>query len=221
MVKLSKIITFLFTFSALCTQHSTLLPVTAGNSQDASQPESAQTVQSIEQFSASVTTGNSHQIVGVYVENKLAFPIVQQPTGNAAFVSTQSDVVTQFAMATQYGSVGLVAHNNLAGAKFSDLKVGDRAILIYGDGSKQTYEIKEIDEYQALSPYSPYSDFIDLSNPGTKLGSNDLFMKIYNPDNRLILQTCIAKEGVDSWGRLFVVAEPVKEYAFYYHLSSN
>jgi hypothetical protein len=86
---------------------------------------------------------------------------------------------------------------------------------------QQTYEIKEIDEYQALSPYSPYSDFVDLTTSWYNPGRNDLFMKIYNPDDRLILQTCIAKEGVGSWGRLFVVAEPVKEYAFYYHLSST
>jgi hypothetical protein len=50
MIKFSNIITFIFSIGMILNQHSALIPVTAGNSPDASQPESAQSVQSIEKF---------------------------------------------------------------------------------------------------------------------------------------------------------------------------
>jgi hypothetical protein len=42
---------------------------------------------------------------------------------------------------------------------------------------------------------------------------NTVFTKIYAVKDRLVLQTCIAKDGIDSWGRLFVIAEPVVDFS--------
>jgi hypothetical protein len=215
MMKFVRILTAFFSFSLFLARPMALIPVTAGNSTDTTN-EATQLLGSVEKFSTTVVNGNARQIVGIFAENTFAFPIVQQPNGNAAYVSTLDSVVTQFSTASLYGSIGLVAHNNLAGAKFSDLKEGDRLVLVYGDGTKLTYEITEIDEYQALSPYSPYSNFVDVKDTSVTLSVSDMFMKIYNPDDRLILQTCIAKDGVDSWGRMFVVAEPVEDLPLYY-----
>lgn len=215
MMKIVRFLTAFFSFSLFLARPMVLIPVTAGNSTDTTN-EATQLLGSVEKFSTTVVNGNARQIVGIFAENTFAFPIVQQPNGNAAYVSTLDSVVTQFSTASLYGSIGLVAHNNLAGAKFSDLKEGDRLVLVYGDGTKLTYEITEIDEYQALSPYSPYSNFVDVKDTSVTLSVSDMFMKIYNPDDRLILQTCIAKDGVDSWGRMFVVAEPVEDLPLYY-----
>lgn len=215
MMKFGRILTALFSLSLFLARPMALIPVTAGSSTDTT-TEASQLAGSVEKFSATVVNGNARQIVGIFAEDTFAFPIVQQPNGNAGYVSTLDSVVTQFSTASLYGSIGLVAHNNLAGARFSDLKVGDKLVLVYGDGTKLTYEISEVDQYQALSPYSPYSNFVDVKDTSVTLSVSDMFMKIYNPDDRLILQTCIAKDGVDSWGRMFVVAEPVEDLPLYY-----
>lgn len=209
MKKIIHILTAFFLLGFLLVSPAALVPVSAGSSTDTT-TEAMQMFGSVDKFSATVVNGNVRQIVGIYVEDTFAFPVVQQPNGNAAFVSAQDNIVTQFSTASQYGSIGLVAHNHLAGEKFSDLKVGDRVVLVYGDGIKLTYEITEISAYQALSPYSPYSNFVDVNHTDETLSVSDMFMKIYNPDGRLILQTCIAKDGVDSWGRLFVVADRIE-----------
>jgi len=139
----------------------------------------------------------------------MAFPVVQQPSGNASYVSTNANVLTQFGTASQYGSTGLLAHNTLAGANFYNLKTGDVISIIYGDGSIDLFRITQIQEYQALDPYSPYSNFVDLSNPGVQLSSTDLFYHTYGLGHVLVLQTCLSKNGNDSWGRTFVIASPL------------
>ena len=62
-------------------------------------------------FAQPVVNGDVNTLSGVYVPNVLALPVVQQPSGNAGYVSNKDDQATQFAMAAQFGSVGLLAHN--------------------------------------------------------------------------------------------------------------
>jgi hypothetical protein len=159
-------------------------------------------------FTSSVLTGNDNMITGVFADKALAYPVVQQPSGSAAFVSTQSDVVTQFALASQYGTIGILAHNNLAGNSFFDLSFGEDVYVVYGDGETAHYIVKEIRQFQALSPYSPYSEFIDIDT-NARYTSSSLFYEVYGRSDTLVLQTCIAANGVDSWGRLFIIAELV------------
>jgi hypothetical protein len=189
-----------------------LIPVSGTKSASFS-AEAVAPEMTFDEFSQSVVNGNGSQLVGVYVNSILANPVVQQPAGKPSYVSTEDGKVTQFASASKYGSIGLVAHNNLAGANFSLLQVGDIITLVYGDGSARNYSVTQIKQYQALSPTSPYSSFKDLDDPSTILSVNTVFTKIYAVKDRLVLQTCIAKDGIDSWGRLFVIAEPVVDFS--------
>lgn len=164
--------------------------------------------QSLPDFIQSNYTGDSNVLVGVYIPGVLALPIGQQPANNAGFVTRESDQVTQFALASNFGTIGLLAHNDLAGAQFSDISIDQYAILVYGDGRLEYYTINEVQKYQALSPTSTYSDFINLDNSNDRLSASDLFNRVYGSGGRLVLQTCIAGNGDPSWGRMFIVATP-------------
>jgi hypothetical protein len=157
-------------------------------------------------FIFSVTNGQSDIATGVYVPGILAMKIVQQPKDNPAFVSTVPATLTQFAMASSYLTVGLLAHNFLAGAQFSDMKLDQEIILVYGDGSLKNYRVSDIQSYQALSPNNPYSNFINTDSDKT-LSSEEVFKQVYAKGNQLVFQTCIQKGNEDSWGRLFIIAD--------------
>lgn len=163
--------------------------------------------QDLDTFIASVNNGDGTMLTGVYIHDVMAFPVVQQPSGSAGYVSTANNVITQFGMASQFGTTGLLAHNFLAGQFFSEVKQGDEIVLVYGDGHTQSFIVTATLKYQALDPFNPYSDFKDLSTQST-LTANDLFSKVYGNPNRVVLQTCIDANGNSSWGRLFVIAEP-------------
>jgi hypothetical protein len=133
--------------------------------------------------------------------------VVQQPKDQPNYVSLGAAAVTQFELASDHGSVGLLAHNYLAGMKFFDLEVGQRLSLVTEDGP-QTYVIAEVLRVEALRPYDPYSSFRLLDGSEEILTSTDLFRMVYGGRGRLILQTCIEANGNPNWGRLFVIANP-------------
>lgn len=160
-------------------------------------------------FSASVQNSNPSQITGLFVSGLMAVPVIQQPSGQAGYVSTAADTITQFAAASKYGTTGLLAHNYLAGSQFFSLNHGSVITLVYGDGSTQYFQVSAVMQFQALSPNSPYSNFVNLANPGVTLSSSDLFYQTYGLGDVLVLQTCIEQGNEPSWGRLFVIAEPV------------
>lgn len=167
--------------------------------------QAAASTTSIETFAASLKKTDSSQLVGVFVKNVMAVKVVQQ--SSATYVSTSSGTVTQFGMASGYGSIGLLAHNYLSGASFSKLGSGTEIILVYGDGSTKKYTVTSVKKYQALSPTDPYSNFVNLNSPDATLTSSDVFNETYGSGG-LVLQTCISKNGNSSWGRLFVIASP-------------
>jgi hypothetical protein len=159
-------------------------------------------------FSKSVQNGNAKELRGVYVDDLFALPIVQQPSGSPAFVSTNDGEVTQFGMPAQYGNIGLLAHNHLSGKFFSDLAVGQQVRLIYGDGKIETFMISDVLRYQALQPTSPYSSFRNMDNTEETISADQMFRRVYLGDRHLTFQTCIDAYGNSSWGRLFVIAVP-------------
>ena len=67
-------------------------------------------------------SGEANTLRGVYVPNVLALPIVQQPADKPYYVSNHNGEATQFSIASQYGNIGLLAHNNLSGRFFSQLE---------------------------------------------------------------------------------------------------
>jgi hypothetical protein len=184
-------------------------PVSFDTLQDVGQPQfQASKTIPVNDFVQTLVDGNADTIRGLYVDNKFAFPVVQQPSGNAGFVSTTEDVLTDFAMPRKYGVTGMLAHNYLAGNEFFALEIGDLIQVVYGDGSIQMYQISDIQSYQALSPNSGNSNFIDLAT-SEKLTATQLFKRVYMGEHHLTLQTCIQQGSEDSWGRLFIIANPV------------
>jgi hypothetical protein len=159
-------------------------------------------------FTQQVANGAAGQVTGLQVDGLFAYPVVQQPAGQPAYVSTAADTVTQFGTAASFGSLGFLAHNNLAGARFAHLEHGDLVAVVYGDGHYVLYQVKNIRRLQALQPTNPYSAFLDLVT-GEQFTAEALFYQTYGVAGTLVLQTCIASEGSDSWGRLFILAEPL------------
>ena len=162
-------------------------------------------------FSRTVQNGKSSDLRGVYVSDVLALPVVQQPSNNAGYVSNNNGEATQFAMASQFGNIGLLAHNHLSGKSFSQLAVGQEVRLVYGNGKVEIYIVTEVLKYQAMQPNSPYSEFRNINDNKT-LTAEQMFKRVYFGDKHVTFQTCIEKDGSLSWGRLFVIAIPQAEY---------
>ncbi len=158
-------------------------------------------------FSRTVQNDEADVLRGVYVADAFALPVVQQPSGNPGYVSNYDGQLTQFSMAAQFGNLGLLAHNHLAGKSFSQLAVGQEVRLIYGNGRVEYFVITEILQYQALQPTSMRSEFRDLATDET-ITANQLFERVYTGKHHVTFQTCIEANGDLSWGRLFVVAMP-------------
>jgi hypothetical protein len=162
-----------------------------------------------DKFVKTVANGKSGLVRGVYVPDVLALRVAQQPAGSPAFVSNTAGVATQFQMAAQHGVIGLLSHNYAGGAQFSGLSAGDEVRIVYGDGRVKIYNVSAVFQYQALEPGNPRGDLIDLST-GARVTAGDVFAAMYSGGDRVTFQTCIAKDGNLSWGRLFVVAEPAE-----------
>lgn len=160
----------------------------------------------LDTFIENLKNGNAGQVVGVYVEDVLSLRVVQQPSSDAAYVSTLPNTATYFSMVRNItGNTGLLAHNYLAGAYFFNLSPGQLVTLIYGDGSTDEYVVSNVDEFQALNPSSPTSNFVSLSS-GETLSSTDLFYRVFGGGTRTTFQTCIAQGNENAWGRIFVIA---------------
>ncbi|MBN2045957.1 MAG: hypothetical protein JW757_13125 [Anaerolineales bacterium] len=162
----------------------------------------------LQTFVQQVSTGQTDVITGVFVAEDFTLEVVQQPQNNPGFISEEDGVVTDFALSRDYGTIGLLAHNYLAGDRFDELLVGQEIHLVYGDNQFVTYSIINVESYRALSPHSPYSDFVRLDGTETQVSATDLFYQVYGQEDALVLQTCIENEGNQSWGRLFITAVP-------------
>jgi hypothetical protein len=211
-----KIPAFLFTalvFATLALSTSayadspTLAPSGFGSS--ASSNAGAIQLPPLSNFIASLPRGNAQQASGVYVPSVFAYKVVQQPGGMATYISITRNTVTQFALAAQYGTVGLLAHDYLSGALFFNLAVGQEVDVVSGNGTVRSYRVSQIRHFQALNPYDPYSSFIDMDNRGAQLSSTDLFLQMYGGGNKVVFMTCIYANGSPAGGRLFVIATPL------------
>jgi hypothetical protein len=175
------------------------LPVTA-------LPDSLPDLQS---FAASLqdNSQDSGQAVGVYAPGLLAMRIVHQPPSDITYIDAAPDVVTEYQLARDAGSLGLMAHNYSGGAAFAGLQTGQSLWVTYAGGQASEYRIERIHRYQALNPADPYANLIDLQTGGEK-SSSAVFGENYT-EGTLVLQTCIEQNGDWSWGRLFIIARPV------------
>lgn len=158
-------------------------------------------------FIDQVKNGNPDQITGLWLPNLTGLVVEEQPIGQSGFVSDQPGTVTNFQLASDYGSIGLLAHAYLAGAFFNTLDLNQVIIIVYGDGSMDKYRVTEIRQYQALDPDNALTDFSSLGSEGEKISQEDLFFEVYSHPGRLILQTCIIFNNDNQWGRKFIIAE--------------
>ncbi|HET6596766.1 MAG TPA: hypothetical protein VFG81_14165 [Anaerolineales bacterium] len=158
-------------------------------------------------FSRSVQNGQADVLRGVYVPDVLALPVVQQPQDHPYYVSNRNGEITQFSIASQYGNVGLLAHNTLSGKFFAQLSVGKQIHLVYGNGNVETFIVADTLRFQASDPASISSLFHNLDRNET-LSANEMFLRAYAGERHLVFQTCIEANGNPSWGRLFIMALP-------------
>lgn len=159
-------------------------------------------------FVASVEDGQAGILRGVYVNGVISLLVVQQPFANPSYVSTSQGVVTEFQSARAEGNIGLLAHNYLAGKDFPLLTLGQEVRAVYGDGQVEYFKITKILHFKTLQPTSITSNFINLDS-GELLTASQVFGLVYKGPRHVTFQTCIDRDGNSSWGRLFIIAEPV------------
>jgi hypothetical protein len=155
-----------------------------------------------------VENGQNKAVRGIYVPGFLALPVVQQPSGNAGFVSEKPGTVTQFQLAARYNVLGLLAHNYLSGRDFYRLREGLQVMVVRGDSTIDRYRITGVHEFQKLTPGSNWSHYTDL-NSGERLTTYQVFNQFYQGEHHLTFQTCLERNGLETWGLRFVVAEPI------------
>jgi hypothetical protein len=162
-------------------------------------------------FLQTVSNGEANQLRGVFVPGIMAVQVVEQGENGAGYISREEETLTRFGMADAFGTVGLLAHNHLAGKYFASLKPGQIVYLIYGNSQVNAYMITQVLSFQANEPYNPYGTFRNLET-GTESSAEELFRQVYTGSFHITLQTCIAQGDQPSWGRLFVIAIPLTEY---------
>jgi hypothetical protein len=131
----------------------------------------------------------------------LAFTFTVLSSGYSYSVTTQPNAVTFYDIAYSYPShtIGILAHEDMAGASFYELKQGDIITLDYS----RRFEVTDVLRYTATNPNSVWSSFVGVS--GLAIDPVTMGQLIYNSGNTLVLQTCFD----DGRGRLFIIAEPV------------
>ena len=154
------------------------------------------------------TEGSSEVMQAVFAEDLFLLRVLQQGPNGPYYVSHQVDSVTQFDLTSKYGTVGLLAHNDHSGRLFVQLKRGQRILLVYGNGCTERFTVTDYLKYQAITADDPYTNFKDLRS-GNVITNSQIFREVYKGERHITFQTCIAAEGNPSWGRLFVIAEPI------------
>jgi hypothetical protein len=159
-------------------------------------------------FVTSVMDGQANVVRGVYVPGVLALRVMQQPAGDNTSVLRLDGVATQFNAAAQNHVIGLLAHNDKAGAAFTGLKIGQEVRIVYGDGQVDYYVVNLLASYQALQLGGEVNNFLDMRSNITYT-VQDIFKMFYAGAGHVTFQTCILKDANPSWGRFFVTAVPI------------
>jgi hypothetical protein len=164
-------------------------------------------VPTLETFRLSVSSGESDQITGIWVDGLMAFEIVQ---GNGNFVPSKPNTAATYEWATAHGVTALLIHNHLGGTRIYDLETGVMIAIIYGDGSLTWYVAEEGTRYEAQN-YSlegfagPFRSWT-CTDCEFDLSVSDLRRRHYAGPHHLALQTCIQADG--RVGLLIIEAQP-------------
>jgi hypothetical protein len=144
----------------------------------------------------------------------LSFVFTVIPSQGLYSVTSDPQSVTFYTLAYQvYGTMGMLAHEDLAGAAFTELQAGDIITLTYPAFDKRTglnkvrrLVVTDVLRYRASAPLSEWSGFVDMKT-GIGIGSEDLGRVVYNSGHALVLQTCFNQ----SQGRLFIIANAISK----------
>ncbi len=98
-------------------------------------------------------------------------------------------------------SIAIAAHNDLSGAEFYKLKIGDE--IQYND---TVYTVKDTLLLQALDPLNTYTDYVDTET-NDRLTAVQAAKLVFDRPGQLVLFTCYRKGDENSWGRYFIFAE--------------
>ncbi len=164
-------------------------------------------------FIKGVMDGQADLVRGVYVPDEFAFPVVQQPDGDASSVTLNDGEITEFGAAAKNHVIGLLAHNTLAGIYFFNLRAGQEVRIIYGNAKIQYFIIDHLDRYEVMDSGKRDVSYKDLLTKKT-YDTQALFYKFYGGTMHVTFQTCIRRGDDYSWGRLFVTAIPVPDNFF-------
>lgn len=164
--------------------------------------------QTLDRFIEQVANGDADALVGVYSTYKFAYKIVGQPVDQPAWIDEHDNILTRFSLATDAGSIGLLAHYEHAGQAFYSLEVDDLVTLVYGNGKTHPYRVKDILYYKALEPENGSTSFISLADQ-REYSQKEVFDQVYGRPENLVLQTCLVGDSISTWGRMFVIAEEV------------
>ncbi|KAA3648086.1 MAG: hypothetical protein DWQ07_03580 [Chloroflexi bacterium] len=146
---------------------------------------------------------NAKTAVSVTAGSLFTYSVSQN--GNKA--PSTGGVVGQYAYAASKGSIGLIAHNYLAGASFYSLTAGTEVTVDFSDGTTQTFVVQTARRYQATDPDDYGKPFIDQR--GKQVSTRQVFNQNYK-QGKVTFQTCITKDGINTWGLVFIIAVPKK-----------
>lgn len=141
----------------------------------------------------------SSPVVSVLVPGVLDAQVIQQPAYSPGYVSRIPGVITQLYPAAQFGVIGLLAHNGDVGREFYNLYPGMVVTIAKGDMTTRNYTVIQVDEWQVVPDGLMDAD-------GSILSESSVFVKYYTGGDHVTFQTCIDRNGISAWGRLFVVA---------------
>lgn len=119
------------------------------------------------------------------------FAVEVEPQACPLCVTTRAGAASLFGRAQQAGTVGILAHNYMAGVYFYELEPGDWLALEYADGQRADY---------AVTHASAYYRHNGLLCNGRCYSEDQVFAREYT--GGLVLQTCIG----DNQGLYFVHA---------------
>ncbi len=143
----------------------------------------------------------SSSITKVSVPGLFSYPVVQ--SGDNA--PNQAGVVGQYSRAKDNGNIGLIAHNYLAGSIFSWISKGNEVQVTKSNGEVEYYVVSNILRFQASDPNNFSKPFINQN--GQSVSAEDVFDMAYR-SGIVTFQTCIAKNGISSWGIYMIQAVP-------------
>jgi hypothetical protein len=162
----------------------------------------------LREFVKAVTTGEGEKITGLFVPEYGGFYVIQQPDNLDGTVSPVEGVLTQFNRPSKGGVIGLLAHNFAAGKWFNKFEVGDLLYTVLGNGETTAYRLTEKVEYRAIDGKNVQTDFVDLTSGSTR-NVDQVYQRVYTGKPHLTLQTCLQQGDDLTWGRLFLLADPI------------